>query len=92
MEFLPTLGASSQSHINTTCCLHYYRAFRLCHNFELCHQEIDKLKIIFENKGYPKSFVDFCVKKYLDKVFTKKEVVFKVSKKELTCVLPFTGK
>ena len=41
---------------------------------------------------YPKSFVDFCIKKYLDKVFIKKEVVLKASKKELICVLPFLGK
>ena len=51
-----------------------HRAFKLCSNSERFHQEIDKLKTIFENKGYPKSFVDFCIKKYLDKVFIKKEV------------------
>ena len=51
-----------------------HRAFKLCSNFERFHQQIDKLKTIFENKGYPKSFVDFCIKKYLDKVFMKKEV------------------
>ena len=38
-----------------------HRAFKLCSNFELFHQEIDKLKTIFENSGYPKSFVDFCI-------------------------------
>ena len=54
--------------------------------------KIDKLKTIFENNGYPKSFVDFCIKKYLDKVFIKKKVVLKASKKELICVLPFLGK
>ena len=69
-----------------------HRAFKLCSNFERFHQEIDKLKTIFENNGYPKSFVDFCIKKYLDKVFIKKKVVLKTSKKELTCVLPFLGK
>ena len=69
-----------------------HRAFNLCSNFECFHQEIDKLKTIFENNGYPKSFVDFCIKKYLDKVFIKKEVVLKASKKELICVLPFLGK
>ena len=52
-----------------------HRTFKLCSNFERFHQEIDKLKTIFENNGYPKSFVDFCIKKYLDKVFIKKEVV-----------------
>ena len=69
-----------------------HRAFKLCSNFERFHQEIDKLKNIFENNGYPKSFVDFCIKKYLDKVFIKKEVILKASKKELICVLPFLGK
>ena len=69
-----------------------HRAFKLCSNCERFHQEIDKLKTIFENNGYPKSFVDFCIKKYLDKVFIKKEVVLKASKKELNCVLPFLGK
>ena len=56
------------------------------------HQEIDKPKTIFENNGYPKSFADFCIKKYLDKVFIKKKVVLKASKKELICVLSFLGK
>ena len=31
-----------------------HRAFKLCSNFERFHQEIDKLKTIFENNGYPK--------------------------------------
>ena len=52
-QFLPTLQASSQSHINTTCCSPYYKVY--CLNFELFHQEIDKLRTIFENIGYPKS-------------------------------------
>ena len=41
-----------------------HRVFRLCSNFEHFHQEIEKLKTISENNGYPKSFVDFCIKKY----------------------------
>ena len=57
------------------------RAFNLCSNLERFHQEIDKLKTIFENNDYPKSFVDFCIKKYLDKVFIRKKVVLKTSKK-----------
>ena len=67
------------------------RTFEFCSNFELFYLEINKLKTIFENNCYPKSFVDFCIKKYLDKVFIKKEVVLKVSKKELICILPFIG-
>ena len=49
------------------------RAFKLCSNFERFHQEIDKVKTVFENNSYPKSFVDFCIKKYVDKVFIKKQ-------------------
>ena len=69
-----------------------HRAFKLCSNFERFHQEIDKFKTIFKNNSYPKSFVDFCIKQYLNKVFIKKKVVLKASKKELICILPFLGK
>ena len=68
------------------------RPFKLCSTFERFHQEIDKLKTIFENNGYPKSFADFCIKKYLDRAFAKKKVVLKASKKELICVLLFLSK
>ena len=68
------------------------RAFKLCSNFERFHQETDKLQTIFENNGYSKSFADFCIKKYLDKVFIKKKVVLTASKKVLVCILPFLGK
>ena len=64
-----------------------HRAFKLCSNVERFHQEIDKLKTIFENNGYSKSFAYFCIKKYLDKVFIKKKVVLKASKKELISTL-----
>ena len=69
-----------------------HRAFKLCSNFEGFHQEIDMRKTIFENNSYSKSFVDFCIKKYLHMAFIKTEVVLKASKKELICVLPFLGK
>ena len=68
-----------------------HRAFKLCSNFKRFPLEIDKLQTIFENNGYPKSFVNLCIKKYLDKVFIKKKLVVKASKKELICVLPFLG-
>ena len=68
-----------------------FRAFKICLSFELFHQEIDKLKTtIFENNGYPKSFVDLCVNNYFS--LYKKGSSTKASIKELICVLPFTGK
>ena len=50
------------------------------------------MNVNFENKGYPKSFVDFCIKKYIEKVLIKKEILLKAPQKELICVLPFLGK
>ena len=69
-----------------------YRAFSLCSSFELFHQEILKLKDIFKRNGYPTSFIDNCVERFLDKVFIKKKSFLTASKKELVCVLPFIGK
>ena len=62
---------------------------KLCTNFELFHQKIDKLKTIFKTNGHPKSLADLCIKKYLDNVFIKKEVVRITSKMELISFLPF---
>ena len=67
------------------------RAFKLSSNFELFHHEIDKLKTIFKSNGYTTRFADPCMKKYLDNVFVRKEIVLKTSKKELICVVPFIG-
>ena len=69
-----------------------HRAFKIRSKVELFHQENDKLKTILGNNGYPKSLIDFCVKKCLDKVFIKREKVLKASKKELISVLLIIGK
>ena len=69
-----------------------YRAFKLCSNFEIFHQEIIFLKDIFKRNGYPSNFIDKCVKTFLDKIFIEKKVFSVAQKKELVCVLPFIGK
>ena len=69
-----------------------YRAFRLCSNFEISHQEIIFLKDIFKRNGYPYNFIDKCVKRFLDKIFIEKKVFSVAQKKELVFVLPFIGK
>ena len=68
-----------------------HRAFELCSNFELFHQEIENLKNIFRKNGYPVSFTDFCIKNYLDNLYVKKEVYLLAPEKQLTCVVPFLG-
>ena len=61
----------------------FHRAFKCCSKSALFDQEIDKIKTIFTNNDYPKIFVDIFIKKYLNKVFIKKEVILKPSKKNL---------
>ena len=51
-----------------------------------------KLKDVFKGNGYPISFIDKCVKRFLDKVFIEKKTFLTASKKQLVCVLPFIGK
>ena len=69
-----------------------YRAFKLCSNFEIFHQEIIFLKDIFKRNRYPPNFIDKCVQIFLDKTFIEKKVFSVAQKKELVCVLPFIGK
>ena len=38
-----------------------FRAFKLCSNFELFHQEILNLKDIFKRNGCPGNFIDACI-------------------------------
>ena len=69
-----------------------HRAFKLCSNFELFHQEIENLKNIFRKNGYPVNFTGVCIKKYLNNLYVKKEYILLAPKKRLNCVLPFLGK
>ena len=47
---------------------------------------------MFLLKGCSKNFAGLCIKKYLDKVFIKKEEVLKASKNEIIYALPFIRK
>ena len=59
---------------------------------EKFHQEISSLKSVFKSNGYPKNFIDSCIKQFLDKLFVKNKVSLTVPKLQLVCVLPYTGK
>ena len=69
-----------------------FRAFKLCSNFELFHQEVLNLKDIFKGNGYPYNFIDVWIKRFLNKIFIDKKVYALAPKKELVSVLPFIGK
>ena len=65
-----------------------FRAFKLCSNFE----KILNLKDVFKRNGYPRNFIDVCIKIYLNHVFIDKKIYAVAPKKELVCLLPFIGK
>ena len=59
---------------------------------EKFHQEISSLKSALKSSGYPKNFIDSCIKHFLDKLFVKNKLSLTVLKLQLLCVLPYTGK
>ena len=58
---------------------------------ETFHEEISSLKSAFESNGYPKNFIDSCIKCFLDKLFVKNKVSLTVPNLQLVCVLPYAG-
>ena len=59
---------------------------------EKFHLKISSLKSVFKSNGYPKNFIDSCIKHFLDKLSVIHKVSLTVPKQQLMCVLPFTGK
>ena len=68
-----------------------FRYFSICSTYALFHLEVVKFKEIFLRNGYPSWFIDRCIKKFLEKIFTKKKIFQNVPKKEFLIVLPFLG-
>ena len=69
-----------------------HRTFRLCSSYENFQWEIETLKSILKHNNYPQNFVNRCIKKFLNKLFIKKDINSMVPKRELTFVLPYLGK
>ena len=67
-----------------------HRAFKLCSTLNVLIRKLTSF--IFENNGYPKCFFDSCIKKNLDKVFIRRKVVMKGSKKSLFVCFHFLEK
>ena len=69
-----------------------HSSFRLCSNYKNFHSEIETLKSILKRNNYPHNLVNPCIKKFLNKLFVQRDLIFTVSKRELICVLPYLGK
>ena len=62
------------------------RCFDLSSDWTKFHREIVTLKEIFQRNGYPKSFIDKCFKKFLDRLHIIKSTLATVEKKPLRLV------
>ena len=68
-----------------------HRAYMINSSYTSLHNEIENLKKIFGKNRYPLNFIDKCIFRFLNKMYTKKETVHTVPKKDFLIVLPFLG-
>ena len=69
-----------------------FRCFSICSDMSRFHEELVKLKQIFKNNGYPQSLVEKCIRLFFDKLFSVRENIITVRKKDLIVVIPYLGK
>ena len=70
-----------------------FRAYNICADYVTLHTEIEFLKSIWQRNSFPLFFIDKCIKRFLDKLFIKRNISGTVSKKkEVFICLEFLGK
>lgn len=70
-----------------------FRTYTICSNYVKLHEEIQRLKLIWQKNKFPLYFIDKCVKTFLDKLFVKRKSPPTTSdKKEVVIPLVFLGK
>ena len=55
------------------------------------HQEICKIKDIYIKNSYSESFIDKCVKTFLNKIFIPTRIIQTAKKKQVIIVFPYMG-
>jgi hypothetical protein len=70
-----------------------FRYFNICFSYQIFHAELEKFKKLLLQNGYPKFFIDRCIKTFLDKMISPplKVQTPTVSKLLIPIVLPYTG-
>ena len=53
-----------------------HRAFKICSNWCLFHDEVNNIKKYLEKNSYPKNFIDRAIKMYLEKQFNIDDLKF----------------
>ena len=68
-----------------------HRSFSIWCDFKTFHFEIDHLKTILMKNNYPSNFTDWCIKSFLNKLYTPKVIVQNVPKRNVFVKFPFLG-
>jgi hypothetical protein len=70
-----------------------FRYFNICSSYQIFQAELEKFKKLLLQNGYPKFFIDRCVKTFLDTIISPPPKVQTptVSKFLIPLVLPYTG-
>ena len=68
-----------------------HRAYRVSSNFVTLHAELEFLKNYFYKNGFPISFVESCIRKFLCSRRSVHEVVATVDKRKVYLSLPYFG-
>ena len=58
-----------------------FRCFSIFYSYEKFHEEIVKLKEIFQSSSYPEKSIDRCIKNFLNKLHVPKVVELTAAKK-----------
>ena len=66
-----------------------YRCFTIYSDFSKFHWEVNSLKNILTINGNHCSFIDLCIKNFLNKLYKPKSACITAPKKEIIIVLPF---
>ena len=68
-----------------------HRVYQIASSYEIMHLDIKRLCSKLYGNGFPKDFVERCVARVLDGVYTPKVPVPTVQRKEILMVMPYLG-
>ena len=68
-----------------------HRAYRLCSNFNVLHNEFNFIKLFFKNNGFPNQIVESSIRHFSNSVYSPKPLVSTVPKLRQYFAFPFFG-
>ena len=68
-----------------------HRCYALVSSYVIFDLEVEKLKDIMQNNGYPLKIIDKCIHKFMMKKFDRKPPIHTAKRKVISLFLPFLG-